>query len=142
MGDLDIRLREALEAVRPADRERVEAARRHWDAVAKPLRGLGQLENVVSRLAGTAPLRREMRKCVAAFCADNGVVAEGVTQTDSGVTAVVAGNMLTGAASVCCMGAVAGAGRYLELVEAGDGDRPLRGCGLGRGCRWSCGGWC
>ena len=109
MGDLDIRLREALEAVRPADRERVEAARRHWDAVAKPLRGLGQLENVVSRLAGTAPLRREMRKCVAAFCADNGVVAEGVTQTDSGVTAVVAGNMLTGAASVCCMGAVAGA---------------------------------
>ena len=109
MGDLDIRLGEALEAVRPADRERVEAARRHWDAVAKPLHGLGQLENVVSRLAGTAPLRREMRKCVAAFCADNGVVAEGVTQTDSGVTAVVAGNMLTGAASVCCMGRVAGA---------------------------------
>ena len=37
MEDLDIRLREALGAVRPADRERVEAARRHWDAVAKPL---------------------------------------------------------------------------------------------------------
>ena len=109
MEDLDIRLREALGAVRPADRERVEAARRHWDAVAKPLHGLGQLENVVSRLAGVAPLRRDLRKCVAAFCADNGVVAEGVTQTDSGVTAVVAGNMLTGAASVCCMGAVAGA---------------------------------
>ena len=109
MEDLDIRLREALGAVRPADRERVEAARRHWDAVAKPLHGLGQLENVVSRLAGVAPLRRDLRKCVAAFCADNGVVAEGVTQTDSGVTAVVAGNMLTGAASVCCMGRVAGA---------------------------------
>ena len=37
------------------------------------------------------------------------MVAEGVTQTDSSVTAVVAGNMLTGAASVCCMGRVAGA---------------------------------
>ena len=45
----------------------------------------------------------------AAFCADNGVVAEGVTQTDSSVTAVVAKNMLTGDSSVCCMGRVTGA---------------------------------
>lgn len=112
MEELEIlegRLARALAAIRPMDQEGPAAARRHWDAVAKPLHGLGQLENVVSRLAGVAPLRRDLRKCVAAFCADNGVVAEGVTQTDSSVTAVVAGNMLTGAASVCCMGAVAGA---------------------------------
>ena len=35
--------------------------------------------------------------------------AEGVTQTDSSVTAVVAGNMRAGQASVCCMGRVTGA---------------------------------
>ena len=117
MENLDRALEEALEAVKPADQGRMEAARRHWDAVAKPLHGLGLLEEVVVRMAGTAPLRRDLRKCVAAFCADNGVVAEGVTQTDSGVTAVVAGNMLTGAASVCCMGSVIGAS--VVPVDAG-----------------------
>ena len=112
MEDLEIlegRLARALAAIRPMNQEGPAAARRHWDAVAKPLNGLGQLEEVIARMAGTAPLKREVRKCVVPFCADNGVVAEGVTQTDSSVTAVVAGNMLTGAASVCCMGRVAGA---------------------------------
>lgn len=112
MEELEIlegRLARALGEIRPMDREGWEAARRHWDAVAKPLHGLGQLEEVIARMAGIAPLKREMRKCVVPFCADNGVVAEGVTQTDSSVTAVVAGNMLTGKASVCCMGRVTGA---------------------------------
>jgi nicotinate-nucleotide--dimethylbenzimidazole phosphoribosyltransferase len=112
MEELEIlegRLARALAAIRPMNQEGPAAARRHWDAVAKPLNGLGQLEEVIARMAGTAPLKREVRKCVVPFCADNGVVAEGVTQTDSSVTAVVAGNMLTGAASVCCMGRVAGA---------------------------------
>ena len=112
MEELEIlegRLPGARAAIRPMDQEGPAAARRHWDAVAKPLNGLGQLEEVIARMAGTAPLKREVRKCVVPFCADNGVVAEGVTQTDSSVTAVVAGNMLTGAASVCCMGRVTGA---------------------------------
>ena len=102
-------LTRALEEIRPADEERMAQARRHWDAVAKPLHGLGLLEDVVVRMAGVAPLGRDLKKAVAAFCADNGVVAQGVTQTDSSVTAVVAGNMLTGKASVCCMSRVAGA---------------------------------
>ena len=102
-------LTRALEEIRPADEERMTQARRHWDAVAKPLHGLGLLEDVVVRMAGVAPLGRDLKKAVAAFCADNGVVAQGVTQTDSSVTAVVAGNMLTGKASVCCMSRVAGA---------------------------------
>ncbi|MCI9037864.1 MAG: nicotinate-nucleotide--dimethylbenzimidazole phosphoribosyltransferase [Oscillospiraceae bacterium] len=114
---LEQRLAEAVRAVQPADQGKIEAARRHWDMVAKPLHGLGLLEDTVARMAGIAPLRRDIRKCVATFCADNGVVAEGVTQTDSGVTAVVAGNMLTGAASVCCMAAVAGV--EVMAVDAG-----------------------
>ena len=106
---LEEELRAALADIRPGDKMEEEKALRHWDAVAKPLHGLGQLEGVVARMAAVAPLRREYRKCVAAFCADNGVVAEGVTQTDSSVTAVVAKNMLTGDSSVCCMGRVTGA---------------------------------
>ena len=43
------------------------------------------------------------------FCADNGVVAEGVTQTGSEVTAVVTENIARGIASVNRMASVAGA---------------------------------
>ena len=109
LESLERELGQALAEIRPADQGRIDAALRHWDAVAKPLHGLGLLEGTIARMAGVAPLRRDNRKCVAAFCADNGVVAEGVTQTDSSVTAIVAKNMLTGAASVCCMGRVTGA---------------------------------
>ena len=45
MEDLEIlegRLARALAAIRPMDQEGPAAARRHWDAVAKPLNGLGQ----------------------------------------------------------------------------------------------------
>ena len=106
---LESRLEAAVTAVRPADAGETAKAKAHWDAVAKPLHGLGQLEDVLARMAGIAPLRRDNKRCVAAFCADNGVVAQGVTQTGSEVTAIVAGNMLTGRASVCCMGRVTGA---------------------------------
>ena len=119
---LEGRLAAAIAAIRPADGARIAKAKAHWDAVAKPLHGLGLLEEAVARMAGTAPLRREYKKCVAAFCADNGVVAQGVTQTGSEVTATVAANMLAGRASVCCMGRVAGAdvlpvdaGMYTEV---------------------------
>ena len=60
-------LRQALAAIRGADPERTAQALRHWDAVAKPLRSLGELEPLVARMAGIAPLRRDLRKAVAAF---------------------------------------------------------------------------
>lgn len=106
---LQRRLQAAIEEIRPADAGQIKNAKTHWDAVAKPLHGLGLLEDVLARMAGVAPLRREYKKCIVSFCADNGVVAQGVTQTDSGVTAIVAGNMLAGKASVCCMSRVTGA---------------------------------
>ena len=109
LEQLEGRLKAAIQAVRPADADGIAKAEAHWNAIAKPLHGLGRLEDILSRMAGIAPLRRDNKKCVAAFCADNGVVAQGVTQTGSEVTAIVAGNMLTGQASVCCMGRVAGA---------------------------------
>jgi len=111
------RLDAAVSSVRPADPEQIRKTKTHWDAVAKPLHGLGLLEDTLARMAGVAPLRRNYKKCVAVFCADNGVVAQGVTQTGSEVTAIVAGNMLTGQSSVCCMGRVTGAD--VVAVDAG-----------------------
>ena len=102
-------LKMICEAIVPASRTRMEAAKYRLDHIAKPLGALGRLEEVIIRLAGMDELRRDFRKCAVVMCADNGVVAEGVTQTGSDVTAVVAGNILRGAASVCCMAGIAGA---------------------------------
>ena len=49
------------------------------------------------------------KRAVVVMCADNGVVAEGVTQTGQEVTAIVAENMSTGDTSVCAMSRAAGA---------------------------------
>lgn len=88
--------------MRAADDRAVEAAKHHWDGIAKPLHGLGRFEDLLTKVAGiqnTEDIRMD-RKAVVVFCADNGVVAEGVTQTDSSVTAVVTENFARGIASV------------------------------------------
>ena len=86
-----------------------EAARRHWNDCAKPLGGLGLLETAledIAALTGSADVDLRER-AVLVLCADNGVVAQGVTQSPSSVTAVVAENLALGRTSVCRMAAVA-----------------------------------
>ena len=81
-------LSQQVSSIPPADRGAMEAARRRWDAIAKPLQGLGRLEDLLVRMAGVtgSPDLGMDRKAVAVFCADNGVVAEVVTQTGQEVT--------------------------------------------------------
>ena len=86
-------------------------SQKKWDAIAKPLRSLGKLEDMINRIAAIQNTLDVSinKRAVIAMCADNGIVAEGVTQTDSSVTAVVAENMARGISSVCKMGEVANA---------------------------------
>ena len=89
----------------------MEAAKRRWDSLAKPLGSLGLLEEAVIAIAGLAG-RTDVglgRRAVVVMCADNGVVREGVTQTGQHVTAVVAGNIARGEGSVCRFARVANA---------------------------------
>lgn len=83
----------------------MRAAQARWNAIAKPVGSLGLLEDALVRIAGiTGSARISLdRRAVVVFCADNGVVEEGVTQTGQEVTALVAGNMARGETSVCCM---------------------------------------
>lgn len=107
-------LQSVTSAIIPADREAMEACRKKWDGVGKPLGSLGILEEMFVRMAGvfgTAEFDIS-RKAVAIMCADNGVVAEGVTQTGQEVTAIVAANMARRQSSVCKMARVAGAEIY------------------------------
>ena len=72
-------LEETLRRIVPADRSIEEEAWRRWDSIAKPLRGLGLLEEAIARIAGmTRTVEVDLsRRAVAVFCADNGVVEEG-----------------------------------------------------------------
>ena len=99
------------EQIPPVSEEARNRSQSHWDGIAKPLHGLGQLEVQVSRIAaltGNAHVDIDKR-LVVVFCADNGVVAEGVTQTDASVTATMAGTIRNHRSTVCRMAAVAGA---------------------------------
>jgi len=87
-----------------------EQAQYRWDHVAKPLRSLGRLEELIVQLAGiqqTADVCIDKR-CALVFCADHGVVAEGVAQSDSSVTALVARSVVQGTANINLMASVSG----------------------------------
>lgn len=98
-------LKEILTQIQPADAAASRQAYARQTAMAKPLGGLGLLEDAVNRLAGaqgTADVRIEKR-CVVVFCADNGVVTQGVTQCGQEVTATVTENLSRGDTTVCIM---------------------------------------
>lgn len=97
------------EQIAPPDTEAQKAAKKHWNSIAKPIGSLGLLEDAVIRIAGlTGSHSVNLKKrAVLVMCADNGVVAEGVSQTGQDVTAIVAGNMAKGDSSVCRMAALA-----------------------------------
>lgn len=86
-------------------------ARRGGDAIAKPLGSLGLLETSLQRIAGLtgSPDIDLSRRAVVVMCADNGVVAQGVTQSGQEITAIVTKNFTTGDTSTSRMAAVAGA---------------------------------
>lgn len=89
----------------PADKNAMRKARAMWDGICKPLSSLGLLEDMVVKLAGmtkTADVRLD-RRCVIVVCADNGVVEEGVTQSDSDVTASVALEIAEGKSNINVM---------------------------------------
>ena len=87
-----------------------EKAFSRWQKIAKPLGGLGVLESLVCTIASVQKTERPdiSRRVLAVFCADNGIVEEGVSQTDSSVTRVVADNLSRGETSVCKMAKKAG----------------------------------
>lgn len=99
------------QAILPPDQNAAQQAQAHWDSIAKPLNGLGHLEDMVVKIAGLTgnPQVSLRKRAVVVLCADNGVVAEGVTQTDASVTATMAGQIRAHRSSVCLMAASAGA---------------------------------
>lgn len=102
---------ELLEKIHESDKTIYAECEKKWDSVAKPLKSLGLMEELISR-AGAAQRKVipsfEKRR-VLVFCADNGVVEEGVSQTDHTVTTAVAKTLAEGTSNVNIMAEKAGA---------------------------------
>lgn len=103
---------------KPTHRPAAKRMRAHWDALAKPLGSLGQLEELTVRLAGIQGGTPDIRnRAVAVFAADNGILEEGFNPVPQAVTAAQFLNMANGVAGIsvlCGMTAT-----ELKLVDVG-----------------------
>lgn len=83
----------------------MRCARQQWDLVAKPLHSLGKLEELIVQIAGIQATEqvRLLPRCALVFCADHGVVRQGVSQSGQEVTALVARSMVEGTANISLM---------------------------------------
>ncbi|MDO5292999.1 MAG: nicotinate-nucleotide--dimethylbenzimidazole phosphoribosyltransferase [bacterium] len=111
MGPMEEKLKSQLEKIKLPNEEKQQQARVLLDGLFKPVAGLGRLEELLIQIAGIQDsIQLEFRKkAIIVMCADNGVVEEGVSQTDQQITAMVTSNMVTGQSSVCRMCKVVGA---------------------------------
>ena len=77
-------------------------ARQRWNTLAKPLSSLGVLEENITKIAALAGNQTVTlnRRTLLVVCSDNGVVAQGVSQSDASVTTAVAAALGRGDSTV------------------------------------------
>ncbi len=110
------------------DEEYKNRVKKHWDDVAKPLDGMGDFEDLICKI-GAIQRREDVKldkKALLIMCADNGIVKEGVSQSDSSVTLSVAKNMARGRSSVAVMAQKNGIDVFVYDVGI-DGDEEFEG---------------
>lgn len=95
----------------PINQELYKQVKKKLDQVAKPLDGLGEFEQFIAQIGAIQKNTRIQidKKAVLVFCADNGIVKEGVSQSDKEVTLAVAKAMGKNQSSVGKMAAAVGA---------------------------------
>lgn len=103
--------------ISPIDEASKSKTLSNWDRIAKPLGSLGKLEKLVVKLSGIYGKSKLSRtdiekKCVLVVCADNGVVCENISQSDSSVTASVVYDICEGKSNINIMAKAAGADTY------------------------------
>lgn len=124
-------LQQTIAAVRPPCEQSRAAAAERFSDIAIPLGSLGLLQDAVAQIAAIrrTPRPSIKKRAVVMFCADNGVVAQGVTQCGQEVTATVTENMGRGKSTVCLMAQHIGMDSFpVDIGVARDvqGERILR----------------
>lgn len=105
-----MKLEQVLDEIPGGDAGARREALAHWNDLAKPLGSLGVLEDMVLRIAALTgdPVVRMDRRTLVVFCGDNGVVAQGVSQSQPDVTTAVAGALGAGTSTASYMARAAG----------------------------------
>jgi nicotinate-nucleotide--dimethylbenzimidazole phosphoribosyltransferase len=87
-------LKNTLQCIEPLDKEAMKEAWERLDSLTKPIGSLGELENIIARMAGiTGKVHNKInKKNVVIMCSDNGVEEEGVSNCPKSVTATVTNN--------------------------------------------------
>ena len=108
-----------LRDIGPADGEARRRTAGNWNGLAKPLGSLGALETMVADMSALTgnPRVTAARPVLFVCCADNGVVREGVSQSDHTVTCAVANALGDGTSTVNHM--AAGTGCRVVPVDLG-----------------------
>jgi len=91
--------------IEKVNKDILQASKKQWDSIAKPIDGLGKMEELITKIAG-AQNRVNVdisKKVVVVFCADNGVVKQNISQVDSSVTANIVRSIQGGTSSVAVM---------------------------------------
>lgn len=98
-------LTELLAKITPFDRDAYDRCIYHFDHIAKPVGSLGKLETLLAAIAGASgdPFLDISKRCVLVFCADNGVLAQGVAQSTHDVTTAIARSLAHKTTSVNAM---------------------------------------
>mgnify|MGYP001336599381 FL=1 len=106
---MNVDLNEINSRLTGLDEAAVTASLERWSVVANPLKSLGALEDLVAQIAGViGEARFDIgKRALVVMCADNGVIAQGVTQTDESITALVAADLAKGCSSANLMARVA-----------------------------------
>lgn len=118
-----------IKQILPADEEIYKACEYKWDHIAKPIGSLGKLEKLVCAIAavsGTVDVDIR-KKCVLVFCADNGVLTQGVAQSTHDVTSAIARSLVRQTASVSVMAKACGAEVFpvdMGMIEKVEGLLP------------------
>lgn len=91
-----------INKILPTEKKYALFAQEHWDSVAKPLRSFGALEDHWNKIAAVQQTASPdiSSRAVVVMCADNGVVSEGVTQTDQSVTKICAEAIACGKSNI------------------------------------------
>ncbi len=83
-----------------------EKIKKCWDTVSKPIDGLGDFEELICKIGS---IQRNVspdisKRAALIFCADNGIVEEGVSQSGKEITLSVAKALGSGISSACHLG--------------------------------------
>jgi len=103
--DLLLEFYKLSDTIAPTSERYIQLSKRHWDSIAKPLDSLGEFEKIFQKLSAIyeSEIPDISNKCITVMCADNGIVKEGISQSNKDVTLAVAKSMAIGTSSIAVL---------------------------------------